>query len=139
VEIQTCQNYVLNISIIKILVEETNRYAHQIRSSNNLKPNSRLRKWEDVSHEEMSAFLGLWLSMGILRKPTMASYWYESQQTWLYNTPTFTKIIRRDRFQIILQCLHANNNAGALLDISTCSSIKKLGCHTIYVFVKTII
>ena len=36
----------------------------------------------------MSAFLGLWLSMGILRKPTMASYWYESQQTWLYNTPT---------------------------------------------------
>jgi hypothetical protein len=33
---------------------------------------------------------------------------------WLYNTPTFTKIIRRDRFQIILQCLHANNNAGAL-------------------------
>ena len=44
----------------------------------------------------------------------MASYWYESQQTWLYNTPTFTKIMRRDRFQIILQCLHANNNAGAL-------------------------
>ena len=33
---------------------------------------------------------------------------------WLYNTPTFTKIIRRDRFQIILQCLHAKNNAGAL-------------------------
>lgn len=103
-----------NISIIDILVEETNRYAHQIRNSNNLKPNSRLKKWEDVSHEEMSAFLGLWLSMGILRKPTMASYWYESQQTWLYNTPTFTKIMRRDRFQIILQCLHANNNAGAL-------------------------
>ena len=44
----------------------------------------------------------------------MASYWYESQQTWLYNTPTFTKIMRRDRFQVILQCLHANNNAGAL-------------------------
>jgi hypothetical protein len=47
-------------------------------------------------------------------KPTMASYWYESQQTWLYNTPTFTKIMRRDRFQIIVQCLHSNNNAGAL-------------------------
>ena len=30
-------------------------------------------------------------------------YWYESQQTWLYNTPTFTKIMRRDRFQIILR------------------------------------
>jgi hypothetical protein len=63
----------------------------------------------------MSAFLGLWLSMGIFRKPTMASYLYESQQTWLYNTPTFTKIMRRDRFHwIILQCVHANNNAGAL-------------------------
>jgi hypothetical protein len=34
-----------NISIIDILVEETNRYAHQIRNSNNLKPNSRLKKW----------------------------------------------------------------------------------------------
>jgi type II secretory pathway component PulF len=75
-------------------------YAHQIRNSNNLKPNSRLKKWEDVSHEEMSAFLGLWLSMGILRKPTLASYWYESQQTWLDNTPTFTKIIRRDNFAV---------------------------------------
>jgi hypothetical protein len=83
-----------NISIIDILVEETNRYAHQIRNSNNLKPNSRLKKWEDVSHEEMSAFLGLWLSMGILRKPTMASYWYESQQNGNSNLSEFCTVHR---------------------------------------------
>jgi hypothetical protein len=63
--------------------------------------NSRLKKWEDVSHEEMSAFLGLWLSMGIIRKPTMASYWYESQQTWLYNTPTFTKIMHSSGSEVL--------------------------------------
>lgn len=101
-----------NESVIDILVEETNRYAGQkiADTYEHLKPNSRLNDWEDVTKEEMSAFLGLWLAMGIIRKPSIESYWNETQKTWLYNTPEFSKIMRRDRFQLILQCLHANDN-----------------------------
>jgi hypothetical protein len=99
-------------SIIDILVEETNLYAHQILNSqgDNLKPKSRMREWVDVTAEEMSAFLGLWLFMGMVRKPTIQSYWQENQETWLSNTPSFAKVMRRDRFQLILRCFHANNN-----------------------------
>jgi hypothetical protein len=72
-------------------VEETNRYAHQIRNSNNLKPNSRLKKWEDVSHEEMSAFLGLWLC------PTMLSSTVKSRAATYFSLKTLfirSKILR---------------------------------------------
>lgn len=103
-------------SIVGILVEETNRYAHQLLDSrsDDLGPHARLRKWEDVSVEEMSAFLGLWLSMGIVKKPTIPSYWQNSNKLWLYNIPSFSKVMTRDRFQSILQCLHANNNTTAV-------------------------
>ncbi|KAJ8303668.1 hypothetical protein KUTeg_018778 [Tegillarca granosa] len=119
-----------NSKIMSILVEETNRYARQMLT-NTIRPHSRMNKWEDVTEDEMSAFIGLWLSMGIIRKPTMASYWETNKKTLLLNTPAFSKVMRRDRFQLILKCLHANDNERSVprgrRNISQVNSIHGMG------------
>ena len=101
-----------NEDVIGTLGQETDRYTHQKIASSfeEMKPNSRLKDWINVTEEEMSAFLGLWLAIGVICKPTVELYWTKNQKSWLYNTPEFSKIMHRDRFQFILQCLHANDN-----------------------------
>lgn len=99
-------------NLIEILVEETNRYANQFLSNPqyNPKPFSRTLKWHDTNVEEMSAYLGLYLSMGIVRKPSIEAYWQGSEQSYLFRTPGFAEVMTRDRFQILSKFLHCNNN-----------------------------
>ncbi|KAK3108291.1 hypothetical protein FSP39_004996 [Pinctada imbricata] len=99
-------------SLIKILVDETNRYANQYLNNSNYnpKPHSRTLDWHETDEEEMSAFLGLYLSMGILKKPTIESYWNQSDSSWLYNSPGFSTVMKRDRFQLLMSFLHCNDN-----------------------------
>ena len=99
-------------SLLDILVEETNRYAGQQINSPNYhpKPHSRSQDWYDTNVSEMSAFLGLYLSMGIIKKPTIESYWNNAESSWLYSSPGFPSVMRRDRFQNILTFLHCNDN-----------------------------
>ena len=49
--------------------------------------------------------------MGIVRKPTIVSYW---ETTGLSETPKFRDIMSRNRFQAILRYLHCNDNATAV-------------------------
>lgn len=69
-------------NLIQILVEETNRYANQFLANHqyNPKPFSRTLKWYDTNVAEMSAYIGLYLSMGIVRKSSIEAYWQESEQ-----------------------------------------------------------
>jgi hypothetical protein len=61
-------------NLIDLLVQETNRYAQQhIEANLELAPKSRVRDWRDVNSAEMSAFLGLLMTMGVIRKPTLES------------------------------------------------------------------
>ncbi|KAJ8322435.1 hypothetical protein KUTeg_000009 [Tegillarca granosa] len=102
-------------TLISLLVEETNRYANNLlRQQQAHQPNSRISNWTRTNEDEMKAFLGLLLATGIVKKPTLESYWNESNKTWLINTPGFTNVMRRNRFQNILQCLHCNNNENAV-------------------------
>ncbi len=97
--------------LIDLLVHETNRYARQhLQSHPDLPPHSRGRNWRPVSAEEMKAFLGLLLAMGLAQKPTIASYWNDGPDTWLTHTPTFGQVMPRNRFQAILRYLHCSNN-----------------------------
>ena len=66
--------------IIDILVTETNLYAQQQIAMKSRPPrilgsHSRLRNWMPVTRDEMLAFLGIVLSMGIIKKLTFESYW----------------------------------------------------------------
>ena len=66
--------------IIDILVTETNLYAQQQFAMKSRPPcilgsHSWLRNWMPVTRDEMPAFLGIVLSMGIIKKLTFESYW----------------------------------------------------------------
>ena len=45
--------------------------------------------------------------MGIVHKPSIPMYWSTDA---LYNTPIFSRCMKRTRFQLILKFLHFNNN-----------------------------
>ena len=57
----------------------------------------------------MYAFLGVTLNMGLLKKPTLESYWdtiHKSQYT-----PWFGNHFNRDRYSLLIKFLHFNDNA----------------------------
>lgn len=89
-------------------VTETNRFAQQHITSNQMKTKARGKNWVPVTVNEMKQFLGLLLLMGILRKPDMQMYW---SQHPLFATPLFPGVMSRDRFLLILKFWHFNDNA----------------------------
>jgi len=52
------------------IVEETNRYAHQM-----LTDNERLGRWRDVTKAEVKAYFGMCVIMGMNILPKVADYW----------------------------------------------------------------
>ena len=92
--------------IIDVLVTETNLYAQQhiamkSRSPRILGSHSRLQNWIPVTLDKMLAFLGIVLSMGIIKKPTFESYWELNSRVWSFETPNFGNIMSRNKFQAI--------------------------------------
>lgn len=55
----------------------------------------------------MKSFIAIILLMGIIHKPSIDMYWVTDE---LLCTPVFSKIMTRNRFQLILKFLHFNNN-----------------------------
>ncbi|CAC5420054.1 unnamed protein product [Mytilus coruscus] len=91
-------------------VEETNRYATSTLHASDPTPQARGNNWKPVSKQEISTFFGLMLAMGIVRKPSYASYWANGNGNVLTYTPNFSQIMSRNRFQQILRFLHCNDN-----------------------------
>ena len=90
-----------------LLITETNRYATNYLENTTLSPQSRFQKWVDVTIPEMKAFMCLHLAMGLVEKPELADYW---STFWLTDTPSFSKVMPRKRFEIVLSFLHFANN-----------------------------
>ena len=62
-------------------------------------------KWTDVTNSDMKKFLGLIILMGQIRKSHWKEYWPTDP---LLETPIFTKIMTRRRFEQIMTFLHDN-------------------------------
>ena len=77
------------------IATQTNLYASQCNVT-----------WEETSSEEIKAFFGLLLAMGVHRLPFLTDYW---SQNPLLGAPGITKCMPRDRFKAILivRCQHA--------------------------------
>ncbi|XP_070174096.1 piggyBac transposable element-derived protein 4-like [Littorina saxatilis] len=59
--------------------------------------------------EELRAFIGIFLNMGLIQKANLQAYWDSSHES--QSTPWFIKHFSRDRFQLLLKFLHfADNN-----------------------------
>ena len=68
-----------------------------------LKKNARLTSWVDLDSGDIQSFFGCFLLMGVVKKPTIESYWEKDE---VFATPFFRKIMSRNHFQAILSNLH---------------------------------
>lgn len=97
--------------IIDNMVMETNRYAKQrLDQLGDRFPRSRLRQWREANRQEMLVFIMLILAMGTVQQPEIVDHWTDH---WLFATPGFTKVMARNRFQLLVSCLHFVNNEDA--------------------------
>ncbi len=115
----------------ELLVEETNRFAATTLSHT---PTS--RPWRrDTTVEEMKAFVGLLMMMGVVRSARLELYW-EHTSFPLIETPGIARVMTLLRFEQLFRCFHLANNAPfsqpghdklykvrSLLDIVLCRGI----------------
>lgn len=83
-------------------VRNTNHYASIFIRDNGprLSRTSAVKRWVDTSLCEMKAFVAIILNMGLIRKPTIFSYW---STTSSQATPWFPSLMPRERFQLIMK------------------------------------
>lgn len=89
--------------MFKNIAQQTNLYQGQMT---NLKPSP--MKWLATTAEEMMAFIGMNIAMGIANLPEIDDYWSKSS---LFYMPWFTGIFTRNRFKQILRYLHLVDNS----------------------------
>ena len=83
---------------------ETNRY-----SKLGLPQQRHARPWHDVTVEDMKAFVGLLITMGILRLPRLEMYW--QTESSLLQIPGVSSLISRIQFEQIWRYLHLADNS----------------------------
>lgn len=83
--------------VLLIIVAETNRYAKQNNSKN----------WVDVTADEMKAFVGCLIVMGIHQLPALKHYW--SSDPFLH-VESVSSVMTASRFKKIVENLHCNDN-----------------------------
>ncbi len=96
-------------SILEEIVRQTNLYAEQFFENNNIRPRSRAQMWDSLQHnlQELKKFLSLILIMESIHYPAIEDYWSTS---WPFASSTFSSIMKRDRYSLLLQFLHLNDN-----------------------------
>ena len=87
-------------AIIEYVVQETNRYSEQCLAGTN-------KEWKTNS-EEMKAYIGFCILMGIVHEPEIRDYW--SQSDLLHYSPIAGRISRR-RFEEISRYFHLVDNS----------------------------
>ena len=93
--------------IITHIVTETNKFAAQVIENRRPTRRSRLNQWVPTDAEEIRKFLGIIITMGLVRKPILDLYWLKKE---IYDTPFIYKNITRDRYSLLLRFLHFNDN-----------------------------
>lgn len=95
--------------LINKIVVETNRYAEQYLNDNkeNIKNQSRVKKWTATNANEIRTLLALLIIQGICIKPEYKLYFTKRESI---ETPFFSRIISEKRFHLLLKFLHFVNN-----------------------------
>ena len=95
-----------SVALVKDIVQQTNKYAAEVLSD------SARRSWTDVTEDDIWAFLGFMILMGINQLPALVDYWKKSP---IFRYAPIADRISRDRFLQILRNLHFVDNS-TLLD-----------------------
>lgn len=92
--------------LLSEIVKETNRYAREkIQKVTPLKKRSMWWSWTDVTLEEIKAFLGIVINMGMNPKPEISDYF---STDWVDYQPFFKDVLSKERFQQIFWNLHVS-------------------------------
>ena len=96
-------------TIVESIVEQTNLFAQQYTDSHELSRRSRVQQWGRSVHDmaELKRFLALVVLMGLINFPSIEDCWVTS---WPFATFTFSSIMSRDRFSLLLRFLHLNDS-----------------------------
>ena len=97
--------------IVDEIFKQTCLYADQYMSTHTIPPCSRINRWKKVPFtiEELRRFFALVVLMGMMDYPQIENYWVTG---WPFATSTFSSVMSRDRFSLILRFLHRNDNSG---------------------------
>nr|XP_039248883.1 piggyBac transposable element-derived protein 4-like [Styela clava] len=89
----------ITANVIALIVEMTNLNAER-----KIAASGGSQTWKPTTAEEVKAFLGLIIIMGLIRMPQLTMYW--QKKNWIFDWPTPNKIIPRDRFKLLWKYLH---------------------------------
>lgn len=100
-------NMLVDENFYKLIVEETNIYAEEVFLNSTLLATARISRWHPVTADELRIFFGLFLHMGTISLNRLQDYWKTNR---LFSLPFFAKNMSRDRFLLIMRCLHFARN-----------------------------
>ena len=87
------------------IVQETNRYAYQ-DLFDKADDSYAKRLWRETDRDEIMAFIGLRIAMGLCSQPSQRENW----STWWLTESNFTKVMSRDRSTLVGRYFHFSNN-----------------------------
>ena len=87
--------------LIQYIVDETNRYACELMGE------EKYEKWEELELNDMYAYFGIMIMMGLVSLPSLHDYWKRDS---LFYCPAIAQKMTRDRFLEIHRYLHFTDN-----------------------------
>ena len=90
-----------------MIVRETNKYYNFMARND---PNKHKQAWHPVTREEMEAFIGIIILMGIIKLPRFRMYWKED---YLIHQEGISAVMSRTRFLQIWHYFHLADNSVA--------------------------
>jgi len=88
----------VTVVLLESIVKETLAYAELKKASN----------FTEFYIEELQAFIGIHIAMGLLKLPRIQDYWCTNE---IISTPWFGAIMPRDRFFKIMHFLHLSDSS----------------------------
>uniref|UniRef100_T1I3L1 DDE_Tnp_1_7 domain-containing protein n=1 Tax=Rhodnius prolixus TaxID=13249 RepID=T1I3L1_RHOPR len=95
----------VNDELIDLIVKETNRYAQQLILKKH-SSKSRISFWKNTDRE-IKNFFAVVLTMGLVQISNINLYWCKDP---IYHNSFISSLMSRDRFLLLLKCLHFSNN-----------------------------
>lgn len=93
--------------LLNLIVRETNTYAEEVFCGEGVSEKSRITRWKTVTGQELLTFFGLVLHTGTIRLNRLQDYWKTHP---LFDFRCFSNHMSRDRFLLIMRCLHFTTN-----------------------------
>lgn len=98
---------ILDNEILDLIINETNYYGEEIFVREGVTEKSRIARWKPVDKNEMLKFIAVLVHMGTIKINRLQDYW---KTHLFFNLKCFSTYMSRDRFLLILRCLHFARN-----------------------------